>query len=179
VYIYQTEPSYVYEGYLPGYDAGPLNGCAMAESYDPVWMGEAWGYDLDYVFGWGGGRLRGYYRFDKQNRYYGHLAYRGKRPGWHEKEFGPVASGGGAGLLRGGGSRPAAGRTGTVGAFRRPPSSGGGFSRGSFASGGGSRGGSSGAYSGSGGGSHSTYSGGGGSVHVSSGGGGGGGAVHH
>jgi hypothetical protein len=101
VYIYQTAPAYVYEGYLPGYDAGLPDGCAMVETYDPDWMDAAWGYDLDFVFGWGGGLYNGYYRFDKRNRYYGHMLYNVKRPGWTSKSEGPGkgdgANGGGAG----------------------------------------------------------------------------------
>jgi hypothetical protein len=163
VYIYQTAPAYVYEGYLPGYDAGPTDGCAMAETYDPDWMDAAWGYDLDYVFDWGGGWYNGYYRFDKKNRYYGHMVYGKKRTGgWGQRTGGvlhgmPASSGGG--VARGGYS--------------------GGGARGSYASGGGSHG----SYAGGGGSAHvsSGGGGGGGSAHVSSGGGGGGGGggAHH
>jgi hypothetical protein len=96
VYVYQTAPAYVYEGYLPGYDAGLPDGCAMVETYDPDWMDVAWGYDLDFVFGWGGGLYNGYYRFDKRNRYYGHMLYNVKRPGWSGKSEGPGGKGGGA-----------------------------------------------------------------------------------
>jgi len=98
VYIYQTAPDYVYEGYLPGYDDVPADGCALAASYDNDWNDVAWGFDLDFVFGWGGGWLNSYYRFDRLNSYYGHMVYEGKRPGWHAKEYGPWAGW----VLRGG-----------------------------------------------------------------------------
>ena len=157
VYIYQTEPAYVYEGYLPGYDAGPPDGCAMAASYDNDWMDEAWGYDLDFVFGWGWGWYNGYFRFDKKNRDYGYVKYEGKRPGWHEKSYG------------GGGKSPHGWARGTV----RSGYSGGGGSRGGYSGGGGSRGGYS-----AGGGASRSYSGGGSRSSGGGGGGGGGGAVH-
>jgi len=200
VYIYQTAPAYVYEGYLPGYDAGLPDGCAMVETYDPDWMDGAWGYDLDFVFGWGGGRFNGYYRFDKRNRYYGHMLYNVKRPGWASKSEGPGGKGVRSGWTVKSGPRP------------HPPGGWGqrthgfdhyigvaytatGSARGSNSSGGGTRtggvlhgmpssggsgyargeyvsGGSHGGYVGGGGGSHGGYvGGGGGSAHVSAGGG--------
>jgi hypothetical protein len=184
VYIYQTAPAYVYEGYLPDYDAGLPDGCAMAETYDQDWMDAAWGYDLDFVFGWGGGWYNGYYRFDNKNRYYGHMVYNKKQPGWHEKEYGPSAKSaahphppGGWGQRTGGfehyagvayntpatrsGSNSSGGGTRTVGVFHgMPPSGRSGVARGGY----------------SGGGARGSFASSGGGVHVSSGGGG---AVHH
>jgi hypothetical protein len=174
VYIYQTAPAYVYEGYLPGYDAGLPDGCALAEAYDQDWMDVAWGYDLDYVFGWGGGWYIGYYRFDKRDRYYGHMAYTRKGPHWYEKFEGPWAKGGGAARSGGAGGARSGGvvKGGWVvksGVHARPPG-GWGQRTGGFEHYTGARGG----YSGGGAVARGGYSGGGGSVHVSSGGGGGG-----
>jgi hypothetical protein len=163
VYIYQTAADYVYEGYLPGYDAGPGDGCALAAAYDEDWMDEAWGYDLDFIYGWGGGWNSGYFRFDRQNRYYGYVKYEKGRPGWQEKSYGPgVKRPAGGGMSGGGGfwGRVAGGGV-------RGYVSGWGGSRG-YVSGGGSRG----FVSGGGGGFRGYTSGGVGSLGYVSGGGG-------
>jgi hypothetical protein len=115
VYVYQTATEYVVEGYLPGYDDVPADGCALTSSYDNNWNDQAWGYDLGCVFGWGGNWTYGYYRFDRLNRYYGYMVY-GKQPGWHSKEYGPWsrskgggANGGSAGGGTAGGGNPGGG----------------------------------------------------------------------
>ncbi|HET6253379.1 MAG TPA: hypothetical protein VFE32_04870 [Puia sp.] len=102
VYVYETEPDYVFEGYLPGYEDAPADGCALAASYDYNWNDVAWGFDLGCVFGWGGGWYSGYYRFDRVNRYYGHMVYDGNNPGWHEKAYGPWSKNRGGGTNGGG-----------------------------------------------------------------------------
>ena len=191
VYIYHTAADYVYEGYLPGYVAGAGDGCALAAAYDEDWMDVAWGYELGFIFGPGGGWNSGYFRFDRQNRYYGYVKYEKGRGGWHERSRGPGvkhSAGGGAsaggvfgGRVAGGGVR--AGGVGKAGSFggygvRGYASGGGGASRGYVSGGGGSRGGFSGG--GSGGGSRGNAGGGGGSRgYAGSGGGGGGGGSAH
>ena len=153
VYIYQTAADYVYEGYLPGYVAGAGDGCALAAAFDEDWMDVAWGYDLDFIYGWGGGGHSGYFRFDRRNRYYGYVKYEGRRAGGgvtgRAARWGSVANGGG---VTGGGVKMRS--SGTYGV--RGYVSGGGASHVSSGGGGG----------------------GGGASHASSGGGGGGGAHH-
>jgi hypothetical protein len=102
VYIYQTTPTAVYEGYLPGYEEAPVDGCGMAVAYDQEWSNMAWSYDLDYVFDWGFGWLDGYYRYDPWNVYYGCMIYGGSHPGWKWKAYGPSTKNGGG--APGGGS---------------------------------------------------------------------------
>ena len=136
VYIYQTTPEYVYEGYLPGYDDVPADGCALAATYDNDWNDVAWGFDLNWIFGWYDVWGCEYYRFDGLNRYYGYMVYQGKRPGWHEKQYGPWEKnhrgggngggsygGGGVGGGNVGGGSPGggqgAGAGGANGGFRR------------------------------------------------------------
>jgi hypothetical protein len=182
VYIYHTAADFVYEGYLPGYVAGVGDGCALAAAYDEDWMDVAWGYDLDFIFGWGGGWNSGYFRFDRLNRTYGYVKYEGRRPGWHEKSYGPgvkhpAGDAAGGGRVAGGGAR-ASGVRGVVASVTRGDASRGGgvWSRGYVSGGGGSRGGVSGGGGGGGGGTARVSSGGGG--YSGGGGGGGGGAAH-
>ncbi|HEV3414641.1 MAG TPA: hypothetical protein VG101_19310 [Puia sp.] len=119
VYIYQTAAEYVYEGYLPGYYDAPADGCALAASYDYDWNDMAWGFDLGCVYGLGDGYC-GYFRFDRVNRYYGHVVYGGPRPGWHEKQYGPWSKskggGGAGGGTAGGGGNGGGGNPGSGGA---------------------------------------------------------------
>ncbi len=200
VYIYETSPDFVYEGYLPGYDDAPADDCALTASYDNDWNDLAWGFDLDCVFGWAPGYYFGYYRFDRLNRYYGHLVYEGKRPGWHQKIAGPWSknrggpAGGGGTAGGGAGSNPGSGWV-FRGAVRPHPPGGWSQRTGSagrlFGGGGGSGSGSGGArgygtalgpgggsraYSGGGsratsGGGSRAYAGGGGGSRATSGGG--------
>jgi len=151
VYIYETAPAYVYEGYLPGYDAGGTDGCALAETSDPDWMDDAWGYDLEFVFGWDGTWNHGYYRFDRDNRYYGHIEYGRKGPHWHERTFGPGAKQDGEGVAMGGlhphphppggWEQHAIGFGHYTGIGYTRPGKDGGIARGAVVSGGGIRGG--------------------------------------
>jgi hypothetical protein len=88
VYVYQTEPDFVYEGYLPGYEDIPDGACALAETYDQDWSSQAWGFDLDFVFGWGGGWYNGWFGFAGRHRYYGYMQYNGGGASWHGKTYG-------------------------------------------------------------------------------------------
>lgn len=112
VYIYQTTPTAVYEGYLPGYEESPVDGCGMAVAYDQDWSSTVWSYDLDFVFDWGFGFLNGYYRYDPWNYYYGYMVYGGRNPGWRWKAYGPGTKngggspGGGSGGGYAGGGKP-------------------------------------------------------------------------
>ncbi|HTR31636.1 MAG TPA: hypothetical protein VMH27_20330 [Puia sp.] len=119
VYVYQTAAEYVVEGYLPGYDDIPADGCALTTSYDNDWTDQAWGYDLGCVFGWGGDWIYGYYRFDRLNRYYGYMVYSGKQPGWRHKEYGPWSRSKGGGANGGGvgGGNPGGGSGGGSGGW--------------------------------------------------------------
>ncbi len=201
VYVYLTDPDYVYEGYLPGYAGGPVDDCALAESYNNEASDNFWSFDLDCVFGWGEGWWDGFYWFNGRTRYYGQSSgeghWGGKRlwkGGGPNKGGGAVGSGGG--VARGGFAAPRPPRdwrprmTGSaprhVGGTTEPRgyAGGGSASRGyagnagsshSGYSGGGSRSGGGGHVSSGGGGGGHVSSGGGGGGHVSSGGGGGGG----
>ncbi|HEV9035649.1 MAG TPA: hypothetical protein VGQ51_03475, partial [Puia sp.] len=118
VFIYQTTPTAVYEGYLPGYEEAPVDGCGMAVAYDQDWSNMAWSYDLDYVFDWGLGFLDGYYRYDPWNYYYGYMVFGGRHPEWRWKAHGPAT--------KGGGGAPGSGSGGVyasrgVGPHGRPP----------------------------------------------------------
>jgi hypothetical protein len=83
VYIYRTTPYFVWDGYLPGYLDDPSGGCGLAEmeEYDP--LDDGWCFDLDFVFGWGGGWYDGYYWLDRHHRYYGWGGIGGKWAHWH------------------------------------------------------------------------------------------------
>ena len=123
VYIYQTTPTAVYEGYLAGYEETPMDGCGMAVAYDQNWSNMAWSYDLDYVFDWGFGWLEGYYRYDPWNVYYGYMDYYGRHPGWRWKAYGPATKNGGGSP---GGGSPGGGSGGGyasrgVGPHGKPP----------------------------------------------------------
>ncbi|HVS96843.1 MAG TPA: hypothetical protein VHE54_10165 [Puia sp.] len=118
VYIYQTGPTYVYEGYLPGYSEVPIDGCGMSVAYDQDWSDMAWSYDLDCVFGWGLGWYDGYYRFDALNAYYGYMIWRGQNWMWRGWAYGPGAKNGGAGGGVGGGGGTGSGGTGSGGTGR-------------------------------------------------------------
>jgi|GEM_PF-1756656 len=118
VYVYQTGPTYVYEGYLPGYDENAMDGCALAATSDADWSDVAWGYDLDCIFGWGLGWYNGYYRFDPLNQYYGYLAASGRNWGWRWKGSGPWMKngrGGSDGWGEGGGGAAGGGANGGSG----------------------------------------------------------------
>ena len=81
--VYRTTPDFVWDGYLPGYLDDPSGGCGVAEMANYDLMDDAWCFDLDFVFGWGGGRYDGYYRFDRHHRYYGSGGFGGKWAHWH------------------------------------------------------------------------------------------------
>jgi hypothetical protein len=82
VYIYQVDRDYVWDGYLPGYLDDPSGGCGLAETTDYDMLDQAWCFDLDFVFGWGGGWYPGYYRLERHHRYYGSGGLGGKWAHW-------------------------------------------------------------------------------------------------
>lgn len=82
VYIYRTTHDFVWDGYLPGYLDDPSGGCGIAESQDYDLPDDAWCFDLDFVFGWGGGWYDGYYWLDRHHRYYGGAGFGGKWAHW-------------------------------------------------------------------------------------------------
>lgn len=82
VYIYQSRRDYVWEGYLPGYLDDPSGGCGLAETDDYSGVDQAWCFDLDFVFGWGGGWYSGYYWLDRHHRFYGSGGLGGKWAHW-------------------------------------------------------------------------------------------------
>jgi hypothetical protein len=81
--IYRSSPYAVWDGYLPGYLDDPSDGCGLAEMASYDLMDDAWCFDLDFVFGWGGGGYDGYYRLDRHHRYYGSGGFGGKWAHWH------------------------------------------------------------------------------------------------
>lgn len=83
VYIFRTTAGFVWDGYLPGYLDDPSGGCGVAEMTNYDFMDDAWCFDLDFVFGWGGGGYDGYYRIDRHHRYYGSGGFGGKWAHWH------------------------------------------------------------------------------------------------
>ena len=111
VYVYLTDPDYVYEGYLPGYAGGPVDDCALAESYNNEASDNFWSFDLDCVFGWGEGWWDGFYWFNGRTRYYGQSSGEGH---WGGKRLwkgggpnkGGGAAGSGGGVARGGFAAP-------------------------------------------------------------------------
>ncbi len=82
VNIYRTLRDFVWDGYLPGYLDGPSGGCEIAETQDYDLPDDAWCFDLDFVFGWGGGWNDGYYWLDRHHRYYGAGGFGGKWAHW-------------------------------------------------------------------------------------------------
>jgi hypothetical protein len=200
VYVYQATPAYVWDGYLPGYLDVPSGGCGLAEADDYDMADETWCFDLDFVFGWGGGWYDGYYWLNRHHRYYGSGGSGDRWPHWRffgmhhvvrrVSVVGVRPAGGGAGLRfagrvsRGGGvgggrfNSGGSGRSGSGGVSRggsggsRGGYSGGASHNGGSGGGGGHAGGGSGGGSGGGGGHAGGGSGGGG-------GGGGGGGAHH
>jgi len=189
VYVYQTGRDYVYEGYLPGFAGGPIDDCALSETYNDEASDNYWSFDLDCVFGWGGGWFDGFYMFSSRTRYYGQSSgkghWGGERPwkggrghggpgrgrGWQPGMSGNRPIGGFSNGWAGQGSAPR-----HIGTTAEPRGyAGQGRSLHNAYSGGASRSGG-----GGGGGGHvSSGGGGGGGSHVSSGGGGGGGGGGH
>ena len=192
VYVYRTAPDYIWDGYLPGYLDDPSGPCGLAEMEDYDLMDAAWCFDLDFVFGWGGGWYDGYYRVDRHHRYYGPGRLGGKWGHWPKgRGWGTVRRNGGtlAGRAQWGtvarrmntvATRPLSGagsrflRGGSGGVVSRGGLSQGGLSRDGLSRGGLSRSGgtttgggrfnaSAGRFSNAGGGSRGGYSGGGGS----------------
>jgi hypothetical protein len=102
VYIYRTTPDFVWDGYLPEYLDDPSGGCGLAEmaDYDPA--DDAWCFDLDFVFDWGGGWYDGYYWQGRHHRYYGSGGLGGKWAHWrHWRGWGGFKWNGGTWANRG------------------------------------------------------------------------------
>jgi hypothetical protein len=92
VYVYRTTADYIWDGYLPGYLDDPSGGCGLAEMEDYDVADQVWCFDLDFVFGWGGGWYDGYYGLDRHHRYYSSNGMGGKWAHWHKGRWRPRGS---------------------------------------------------------------------------------------